>query len=228
LAKEKYVNSYANDNLEILEIQRLMTLLPEEMRSQVTLLTVSEIEPDLVATQRVNPQNYLIQIDFNRWKSLNTNQRNLLFWYEVACIQGQGIRKSSREAVVMGIGGIALLAELLGQNLLGVVTTLVVTGLAGYQLYQQHYGERSLRAASAADRDAIQLAMHFGYSFPEAYDSLCSALQALIRWKSQKSYKKRYQVRLRVLEILSAKEVTISSPAIEIAATKTKPGWCAG
>jgi hypothetical protein len=219
------VNSHANETPEILEIQRLTELLPKEMRSQVTILLASDIKSDLVVTQHINPQDYLIQIDFNRWKALNINQRNLLLWHEVARIQGQRIRKSSREVVVMGIGGIALLAELLAQNLLGVVTTLAVTGLAGYQLYQQHYGERSLRAASAADRDAIQLAIKFGYSFPEACDSLCSALQTLMRWKSQKSHQKRYQVRLRVLEILSAKEVKISGPAIEIAAKRTMSAY---
>jgi hypothetical protein len=219
------VNSHADKTPEILEIQRLTELLPKEVRSQVTILAASDLESDLVVTQRINPQDYLIQVDFNRWNSLNTNQRNLLFWHEVARIQGQGIRKSSRELVVMSIGGIAMLAELLAQNLLGVVTTLAVTGLAGYQLYQQHYGERSLRAASAADRDAIQLAIHFGYSFSEACDSLCGALQTLMRWKSQKSHRKKYQVRLRVLEILSAKEVKISGPAIEIAATRTKPAY---
>jgi hypothetical protein len=207
------------------EIQRLTALLPKEVRSQVAILEALETESDFVATQRISPQDYQIQIDFNRWQSLGIDQRNLIFWHEVARIQGQGIRKSSREIVVMCIGGIALLAELLAQNLLGVATTLAVTGLAGYQLYQQHLGERSLRAASAADRDAIALAIHFGYSFPEAYDSLCSALQTLLRWKSQKFYKKRYQVRLRVLEILSAKEVEISGPAIEIAATRTKPAY---
>jgi Protein of unknown function (DUF3318) len=196
---------------ETLEIQRLTTLLPESVRSQITILATSEIESDLITTQRVNPQDYQIQIDLNRWQSLNTDQCNLLFWHEVARIQGKGIRQSSREMVVMSIGMIALLIELLAQNLLGVVTTLAVTGLAGYQLYQQHCGERSLRATCAADRDAIQLAMHFGYSFPEAYDGLCSALQALTKWKSQKSHRKRYQVRRRVLEILSAKETKISA-----------------
>ena len=193
------------------EIQRLTALLPKEVRSQVAVLEALEIESDLVTTQRIDPQDYQIQVDFNRWQSLNIDQRNLMFWHEVARIQGQGIRKSSNEIVVMGIGGVALLAELLAQNLLGVVTTLAVTGLAGYQLYQQHLGERSLRAASAADRDAIALAVHFGYSFSEAHDSLCSALQTLLKWKSQKSHKKRYQVRLRVLEILIAKETSLLS-----------------
>jgi hypothetical protein len=198
------------------EIQRLTALLPEAMRSHISIRPSLDPELDLIKTAREQPlnyqplsyqsQNYQIQINFNGWQSFNRNQRNLLFWHEVARIQGQGIRKSSRELVVLSIGTTALLAELLTQNLLGVVTTLAVTGLASYHLYQQHHGENALRATSTADRVAIELATQFGYSFPEAYDSLCSALQRLAKWKSQKNHRKRYQVRLRVLEMLSAQE----------------------
>jgi Protein of unknown function (DUF3318) len=197
------------------EIQRLTALLPEELRSQTTILQSQEIDSDLVSTQRVGDRKYAIQIDFNRWQSFNPDQRNLLFWHEVAHIQGRSIRQSSQEMVVMGIGGIAFLTELIAQNLLGAVTTLAVTGLASYHLYQKHHGERALRACAAADRDAIQLAIQFGYSFAEAYDSLCSALKTLTRWKSVKSQWKQYQVRLKVLEILKGQETSHSSPAVE-------------
>jgi hypothetical protein len=197
-----------------LEVQRLAALLPEELRSQVSILLFKTIDVDLIHTQRLHHQDYSIQIDFNRWQSLNLGQRNLLFWHEVARIQGQGIRQSSREVAVMSIGGIALLAELMAQNLLGVITTLAVTGLAGYQFYQQHRGERALRAVSSADQDAIKLAIQFGYSFSDAYSSLCSALQTLAKQKSQKSHRKRYQVRLRVLEIMRAKETSLLSPVL--------------
>lgn len=199
----------------ISEIQRLTALLPEDMRSQTTIFQATEIDSDLVSTQRVSDRKYAIQIDFNRWQSFNPDQRNLLFWHEVARIQGRSIRQSSQEIVVMGIGGIAFLTELITQNLLGAVTTLAVTGLASYHLYQKHHGERALRAFAAADRDAIQLAIQFGYSFAEAHDSLCSALQTLMRWKSVKSQWKQYQVRLKVLEILSVRETSLFSPAVE-------------
>jgi Protein of unknown function (DUF3318) len=206
------MNSQTNSTLERLEIQRLISLLPEAVRSQVSILLSSRTDCDLITTTRDRPLNYHIQINFNGWQSLNCNQRNLLFWHEVARIQGHGIRTSSRELVVLCIGTTALLAELLTQNLLGVVTTLAVTGLASYYLYQQHHGENALRATTAADHDAIELATQFGYSFPEAHDSLCSALQYLAKGKSQKKHRKRYQVRLRVLEMLSAQESSRLAP----------------
>jgi Protein of unknown function (DUF3318) len=199
------MNSPPNSTPERLEIQRLNALLPEAVRSQVSILPASDNDLDLITTAREQPLHYQIQINFHRWQSFNCDQRNLLFWHEVARIQGQGIRKSSRERVVLGIGTVALFPELLTQNLLGVVTTLAVMGLTNYYLYQQHHGENALRATSAADRDAIDLATQFGYSFPEAYDSLCSALQRLAK-RNPKNHRKRYQVRLRVLEMFSAQE----------------------
>jgi Protein of unknown function (DUF3318) len=206
-----------NSPPERLEIPRLLALLPEAVRSQVSILPASDKELDLITTAREQPLHYQIQINFDRWQSFNCDQRNLLFWHEVARIQGQGIRKSSRELVVLSIGTVALFAELLTQNLLGVVTTLAVTGLTSYYLYQQHHGENALRATSAADRDAIELATQFGYSFLEAYDSLFSALQRLAK-RNSKNHRKRYQVRLRVLEMLSAQESsrlvsTVPSPS---------------
>lgn len=189
-----------------LEIQRLITLLPEAVRSHISILPSPGTDCDLITTTREQSLTYHIQINFNSWQLLSRDRRNLLFWHEVARIQGQGVRASSRELVVLCIGTTALLAELLTQNLLGVATTLAVTGLASYYLYQQHRGESSLRATSIADRNAIELATQFGYSVSEAYDSLCSALQHLAQWKSQKKHWKRYQVRLRVLEMLSIQE----------------------
>jgi Protein of unknown function (DUF3318) len=202
------MDSPINCTPEMLEIQRLLALVPEEVRSQISILPSKETALDLITTLRDGPLNYRIQIDFKRWQSFNLDRRNLLFWHEVARLQGQGIRKSSQEFVVLSMGGTALLAELFARNLPGVVTTLAVTGLAGYYLYQRYYGENALRAASAADRNAIQIAMEFGYSFSEAHDSLWGALQTLAQWKSQKFHWRRYRVRLRVLEILNARETS--------------------
>ncbi len=189
------------------EIQRLTALLPEEMRS-AAIFPAQRTVPVLDSSQQTSHPDALIQIDFRCWQSLSLDQRNLLFWHEVARRQAQSVRQSSREVIVMSIGGIAFLTELLSQNLLGVATTLAVTGLAGYQLYQQHYGERALRAIAAADRDAVQFAVQFGYSFQDAYDSLWGALQTLATQKSPRSHWKRYQVRLRVLEMLYANEAS--------------------
>ncbi len=90
--------------------------------------------------------------------------------------------------------------EILSQNFLSLSFALVATGLAGNQLYQRQYGERSLRAAAKADQTAIALAIQSGYSCSQAHRSLQEALRLLIRKTPQKSLWRRYQVRLSVLD----------------------------
>jgi Protein of unknown function (DUF3318) len=196
------------DSKQEAEIHRLMALLPEEMRSQVVLEPTQAEKPDLVTTQSIRRQQFSLQIDFEDWLRFAPDQRNLLFWHEVARIQGRSIPSSSWSTVVLGIGTVALLAELFSQNLVGVITTLAAMGLGGYRLYQQHWGERFLREMATADQGALLLAHQFGYRNAQAYDSLYSALKLLARNKSRKAGWKQYQVRLRVLEIMVPETVS--------------------
>lgn len=195
------MHSQIYDSTQDAEIRRLMALLPEEMRSQVVLERNQAESPKPLTTQRIGRQKFSIRIDFENWLKFAPDQRNLLFWHEVARIQGRGIPSSSWSTIAIGIGTVALLAELLSQNLVGVVTTLAAMGLGGYRLYHQHWGERFLRKMAIADRSALLLAQQFGYSNAQAYDSLYSALRILSRDKSRKAHWNQYQVRLRVLEI---------------------------
>jgi Protein of unknown function (DUF3318) len=196
-----------------LEIQRLMTLLPDEMRAAVTIEPHYSGKTDLTHIHRLGRQCSL-HLNFLDWQQFTLEQRNLLFWHEVAQIQGQKGQQSSQDKLVMGIGLFALFVELLSQNLIGVVTTLAITGLGGYHLYQQHRGERSLKRAAIADQDAMKLAVAHGYSAAKAYQSLYSALSTLARQKPQRTHWKQYQVRLRVLEILMAETPMLSSSTL--------------
>jgi Protein of unknown function (DUF3318) len=200
-----------HDSTQEAEILRLMALLPEEMRSQVVIKQTQSVKPDLVTTERIGREQFSILIDFPHWQRFPPDQRNLLFWHEVALIQGQSIHSSAWSTVVIGIGVVSLFAELLSQNLVGVVTTLAVMGLGGYQLYQQYWGERFLRGMAAADQGALQLASQFGYGATQAYDSLYGALKTLSRNKSRKAHWKQSQVRLRVLEIVGSESHLLSS-----------------
>ncbi|MGB8698078.1 MAG: DUF3318 domain-containing protein [Thermosynechococcaceae cyanobacterium] len=170
------------------ELQRLMTLVPTEWRSQVAM------DPDFSHTLGCN-----LDLDWAQWAALNTHQRNLLFWYELSRRHRPSTR--SPEKLVLGIGLAVALVELIAQNVLGFSTALVVAGLAGYQLYQQTQGEQRFRMAAAADLGAIQLALQFGYTWTDAYNSLHSALSALARRAPRKLDRNTYAVRLRALEI---------------------------
>jgi hypothetical protein len=196
------------------EAQRLTALLPEEMRSQVVIEPAPAVKSGLIASQLIGKQQFCIRIDFADWQRFTSDQRNLLFWHEIARVQSLSSRQSSWQHMAIAIGMIALLVELLSQNLVGVVTTLVVTGLGGFQLYQQRWGEQFLKGAAMADQVAMKLAMQFGYSAAQAHDSLHSALKTLAKQRSKSAHWREYQVRLRVLEITVADGAFLSGSTV--------------
>jgi Protein of unknown function (DUF3318) len=188
------------------EIQRLHRLLPMELQSCVEVVQVAEVNPALISTQGVNQDQFMIQIDLIRWQSLALGQRDLLLWHEVARIQNRAIAQSSWELPVIAVGLIFSLIEIFAQNLIALPIELAITGLVCYRLYQRSRGEQSLRTAVKADCSAIRLAIAAGYSFSDAFDSLYSGVKRLAKQTHQKSDWKKYQVRLRALEILALEQ----------------------
>ncbi|OUC14863.1 MAG: hypothetical protein B0A82_11145 [Alkalinema sp. CACIAM 70d] len=189
----------------MLEIQRLEALLPTDLRTQVAIIPSDDDGRSLVITKRVTPDQFSIQIDFHQWLLLAQHQRNLLFWHEVARIQGGAVPRSSWEMIVISLGLGAGLIEFPSHSIIALAVALTVSGLASYRLYQRKRGEQSLREATASDQSAIALAMRFGYSYPEAYGSLSEALQVLLKQPMQKAHWRKYRVRLQVLEMQHVK-----------------------
>lgn len=185
------------------EIQRLRLLLPDELKYCVDLARSTEINTAIIHTQRLGKHRFNIQLDLIRWQLLKRDQRDLLFWHEVARIQNRAIARNQSDFILIGAGlGTALIDTAL-QNVLLLSGSLLVAGLAAYQLYQRNRGERSLKQATAADQSAIAIAMQFGYTFPRAYHSLYSALTTLIDQAPHNAQRVRYAARQNVLEIFS-------------------------
>ena len=197
------MNLLVSESVEISEIQRLKALIPSDLRPRVVIVQTVRVNPALVTTEKVSKKQFSIGIDLIRWQQLSVNQRDLLFWHEVSRIQNKNINRFPWELVVVGTGLSVSLIEVVSQNILSLSFALVATVLGGHQLYQRHQGERSLREATAADRNAIRLAVQFDYPFAKACSSLQDALEVLTRQPSQKSLWKKYQVRLRALEIFA-------------------------
>jgi hypothetical protein len=189
---------------EIDEVQRLNALLPPDLTASLRIVRSPDVNPALITTVQVGKQQFAIQVDWVSWGSFPENQRDVLFWHEVARIQCRTVHQFAWEMPVM-IGGLAFsLTEIAAQNIIPLVVGLVMAGLAGNQLYQRHRGEQSLRAAAAADQQAIVLAVQCGYSFRSACNSLYDVLHRLAQQTADKSRWKTYQVRLRALEILES------------------------
>jgi hypothetical protein len=184
------------------ELQRLNKLLPPQLKNRVILQGTTEIKPPLIKCEKVSRQGqFQIQIDLICWEQIPIDQRNLLFWHEVARIQNKTIHKNNWEKAFIAIGLCGGLLEVGSHNILLLSLALTISGLAGYQLYQRHHGERRLKEATQADQEAIALAIDFGYTLPKAYKSLSKALEFLISQTSKKWLQGHYKARLQVLKV---------------------------
>ncbi len=187
------------------ELRRLKTLLPPELQSWVTIEVTTAVNPTLITSEEIGRDEVEVQIDMPKWDQLAIDQRNLLFWHEVARIQSDTIPKDGWEMAALAIGLGGAVGELWVQDALLLILALGLSGVAGFRLYQKNNSERNLRDASDADERAIALATRFGYTLPNAYKSLGSALKTLIDQTPKKRLRSKYEVRLNALKKSAAK-----------------------
>jgi hypothetical protein len=193
--------SYATSSAraEINELRRLKTLLPPELQSWVIVEGSTEVNPPLVRSEEIGKDEIEIQIDLAKWDSLAIDQRNLLFWHEVARVQNDTIPKEGWEMAALAIGLGGAVGELWVQDGLLLLLALSLCGVSGYRLWQKNSSEKTITEAIEADEKAIALATRFGYSLPNAYKSLGSALKTLIEMTPSRRKRKKYEERLQAL-----------------------------
>lgn len=201
------MTSYATSTAraEMSEIRRLKNILPPELQSWVTVEKTIEVNPTLIRSEEIGKDQVEIQIDLIRWEQLAMDQRNLLFWHEVARIQNDTIARDGWEMAALAIGLGGAVGELWVQDGLLLVLALALCGVSGWRLYQKNNGEKSLKEAVEADEKALALATRFGYTLPNAYKSLGSALKTLIEQTSKKQQRAKYEARLQALKRNAAK-----------------------
>ncbi|MGB3756830.1 MAG: DUF3318 domain-containing protein [Rivularia sp. (in: cyanobacteria)] len=196
------MTSYATSSAkaEMSELRRLKGLLPPELQSWVTVEGTTEVNPLLVRSEEIGKDQVEIQIDLAKWDELAMDQRNLLFWHEVARIQNDTIPKDGWEMAALAIGLGGAVGELWVQDGLLLVLALALSGVSGWRLFQKNSGEKVARELIEADEKAIALATRFGYSLPNAYKSLGSALKTLIEKSPSKRQRSKYEARLSALK----------------------------
>ncbi|WP_304608015.1 DUF3318 domain-containing protein [Leptolyngbya sp. NIES-2104] len=187
------------------ELRRLKTLLPPELQSWVTIETTTAVNPPLITSEEIGRDEVEIQIDMPKWDQLAIDQRNLLFWHEVARIQADTIPKDGWEMAALAIGLGGAVGELWVQDGLLLLLAMGLSGVAGWRLYQKNNSDKTVKEAIEADERAIQLATRFGYTLPNAYKSLGSALKTLIDQTPKKKLRSCYQARLDALKKSAAK-----------------------
>jgi hypothetical protein len=201
------MTSYATSTArsEMSELRRLKSLLPPELQSWVTVEKTIEVNPLLIRSEEIGRDQVEIQIDLVKWEQLALDQRNLLFWHEVARIQNDTIPRDGWEMAALAIGLGGAVGELWVQDGLLLLLALALCGVSGYRLYQKNNGERTMQEAIEADEKAIAIASRFGYTLPNAYKSLGSALKTLIDQTPKKRQRARYEARLQALKRSAAK-----------------------
>jgi hypothetical protein len=201
------MTSYATSSAraDMSELRRLKTLLPPELQSWVTIETTTAVNPPLITSEEIGRDEVEIQIDMPKWDQLAIDQRNLLFWHEVARVQADTIPKDGWEMAALAIGLGGAVGELWVQDGLLLLLAMGLSGVAGWRLYQKNNSEKTVKEAIEADERAIQLATRFGYTLPNAYKSLGSALKTLIDQTPKKRLRSRYQARLDALKKSAAK-----------------------
>ncbi|MBW4665317.1 MAG: DUF3318 domain-containing protein [Chroococcus sp. CMT-3BRIN-NPC107] len=196
------MTSYATSSAkaEMSELRRLKTIMPPELQSWVSVEGTTEVNPPLIRSEEVGSDQVEIQIDLVKWDALAMDQRNLLFWHEVARVQNDTIPKDGWEMAALAIGLGGAVGELWVQDILLLLLALTLCGVSGYRLYVKNNGEKQLKVMTDADEKAIALATRFGYTLPNAYKSLGSALKTLIDQTSSKSQRTKYERRLQALK----------------------------
>jgi len=198
-----YATSTARSDLS--ELRRLKSLLPPELKSWVTIEAATAVNPQLVTSEEIGKDQVEIQVDLAKWEQLALDQRNLLFWHEVARIQNDTIPKDGWEMAALAIGLGGAVGELWVQDGLLLFLALGLCGVSGWRLYQRNNGMKTMKEAIDADERAIALATRFGYTLPNAYKSLGSALKVLIEQTPKKKQRKKYEDRLDALKKSAAK-----------------------
>ncbi|HEY9702418.1 MAG TPA: DUF3318 domain-containing protein [Allocoleopsis sp.] len=187
------------------ELRRLKTLLPPELQSWVTVEGTTEVNPPLIRCEEIGKDQVEIQIDLVKWDLLALDQRNLLFWHEVARVQNDTIPRDGWEMAALAIGLGGAVGELWVQDGLLLLLALALCGVSGWRLYQKNNGDKTLKEALEADQKAITLATRFGYTLPNAYKSLGSALKTLIEQTAKKGLRSKYETRLQALRKSASK-----------------------
>ncbi|MBX2864600.1 MAG: DUF3318 domain-containing protein [Leptolyngbyaceae cyanobacterium MAG.088] len=182
------------------ELRRLRSLLPPELQSWVTVEPAMDVGPPLITSEELGKDQVEVQIDLPKWEQLAIDQRNLLFWHEVARVQNDTIPRDGWEMAALAIGLGGAVGELWVQDGLLLMLALGLCSISGWRLYKRNNAEKTLKESMDADEKAISLATRFGYSLPNAYKSLGSALKTLIEQTPKKKQRDRYVKRLEALK----------------------------
>ena len=164
-----------------------------------------DVTPPLITCEELGKDQVEIQVDLIKWEQLALDQRNLLFWHEVGRIQNDTIPRDGWEMAALAIGLGGAVGELWVQDGLLLMLAMGLCGFSSWRLYKRNNNQKTLQESINADERSIAIATRFGYTLPNAYKSLGSALKTLIEQTPKKRQRDRYIKRLEALKKSAAK-----------------------
>jgi hypothetical protein len=181
------------------ELQRLEALLPEELKNWVDVTVTGAFKSELVTCVELGGDRVAIELDLPQWLQLSLDERNLLFWHQVARIQSNSLPREGWEksALLIGLGG--AIGELWVRDGVLLLLAAALAGVAGYRLYRRNRMSQNVEVAIAADLKAIELAKQYGYGSTVASHSLTGALSQLQERTHRAKARREYRTRLDAL-----------------------------
>ena len=193
--------SYTSPRADIGELRRLRSLLPPELQSWVTVEPATDVAPPLITCEELGRDQVEVQIDLTKWEQLAIDQRNLLFWHEVARVQSDTIPRDGWEMAALAIGLGGAVGELWVQDGLLLLLAMGLCGVSGWRLYKRNNGQKKrCKKQFPPMKKQFLLLLALAILCPTLTKSLGSALKTLIEQTPKKKQRDRYIRRLEALK----------------------------
>lgn len=161
------------------EIRRLLDIMPASGRMMTKILSKPQ-QAKVIDASFPLPWNLErpIYINFDLWRRLKSQQRDLLLLRTVSWLTGVKWFKADLYQGAAITGLLAGLVELTQTDVVGVVIAGGLTTLSVLRIWNSNHSQQS---ELSADEAAIRVAQRRGYSETEAAQHLLSAIEAVAK-----------------------------------------------
>ncbi|BAY85416.1 hypothetical protein NIES267_49160 [Calothrix parasitica NIES-267] len=183
------------------EIRRLSDLMPASARGSVKIISKPEQKKVIDASfplpwHRERP----IYINFDLWRNLTKQQRDLLLLRTVSWLIGVEWFKPNIYQGVALLGIFGGLIESVQGDAVGVIAAGGLSTIAILRMYRRN---RSQESEIAADMAAINLIKRRGYSEAEAAEHLLKAIETVAKIEKRSSLNFIELIRIQNLKVIA-------------------------
>jgi hypothetical protein len=196
------------------EIRRLLDLMPASGR-MMTKIVSKPGQTKVIDTLFPLPWNLErpIYINFDLWRRLRSQQRDLLLLRTVSWLIGVKWFKPDISQGIAAAGLLAGLVELIQTDIVGVVVAGGLTTLAVQRIWRSNHSQE---LELNADEAAIRVAQRRGYSESEAAQHLLSAIETVAKIEGRST--------LNFIELIRSQNLRVLAGLSPVAVPKSQEG----